>query len=120
MELGRKNRKPAPLPTHINAYFVAGSIEFEKKQNLTRKVIGDYLVSIKSALGEHPNPRFQLKLPESHKAVFYGLNHFQLQYHPSVAEQLVKWFYPAHEEVPEQQIHEFIGDWSSLEGIALT
>lgn len=114
------NRKPAPLPTHINAYFVAGSIEFEKKQNLTRKIIGDYLVSIKSALGEHPNPRFQLKLPESHKAVFYGLNHFQLQYHPSVAEQLVKWFYPAHEEVPEQQIHEFIGDWSSLEGIALT
>ena len=51
-------------------------------------------MSIKSALGEHPNPRFQLKVPEHHKAVFFGLNHFEIQYHTQVAQQIVQWFYP--------------------------
>lgn len=114
------NRKPAPLPSHINTFLVAGTIEHEHRRNRTRKVIGDYLVSVKSALGEHPNPRFQLKLPESHKAVFYGLNHFEIQYHSSVAEQVTKWFYPVHDIEAEEQIREYIIHLKSLEGIALT
>ncbi len=114
------NRKPAPIPSHINAYLVAGTIEFENRKNRTRNVIGDYLVSVKSALGEHPNPRFQLKIPESHKAIFYGLNHFDIQYHPSVAEQITRWFYPQQDDDQLDQIHEFMLDLESVEGIALT
>lgn len=101
------NRKPAPLPSHINAYFIAGSIADENKKNRSLNVLGDYLVSIKSALGEHPNPRFQLKLADSHKAIFYGLNHFELHYHPHVAEQIVKWLYPPHHEKMIKHIHEY-------------
>ena len=58
------NRKPAPLPSHISTFFVAGTVEHEnqKKSLKALSIIGDYLVSVKSALGEHPNPRFQLKL----------------------------------------------------------
>ncbi len=114
------NRKPAPIPSHINTYLVAGTIEFENRKNRTRNVIGDYLVSVKSALGEHPNPRFQLKIPESHKAIFYGLNHFDIQYHPSVAEQITRWFYPQQDDDQLDQIHEFMLDLESVEGIALT
>lgn len=114
------NRKPAPLPSHINAFMVAGTIEFENKKNKTLKVIGDYLVSVKSALGEHPNPRFQLKLPESHKAVFYGLNHMEIQYHSSVAEQIAKWFYPRHDEMAEEQIRKYLVKLESMEGIVET
>lgn len=114
------NRKPAPIPSHINTYLVAGTIEFEHRRNKTRHVIGDYLVSVKSALGEHPNPRYQLKVPDSHKAIFYGLNHFEIQYHPLVAEQIVHWFYPNSEDKAFDQIHEFMLDLESLEGIALT
>ena len=114
------NRKPAPLPAHINAFMVAGTIEFENRKNKTLKVIGDYLVSVKSALGEHPNPRFHLKIPESHKAVFYGLNHMEIQYHSSVAEQIVKWFYPRHDELAEEQIRKYLVKLESLEGIAET
>src|SRR5690606_34662621 len=113
------NRKPAPIPSHINTYLVAGTIEFEHRRNKTRHVIGDYLVSVKSALGEHPNPRYQLKVPDSHKAIFYGLNHFEIQYHPLVAEQIVHWFYPNSEDKAFDQIHEFMLDLESLEGIAL-
>ncbi|ANF83037.1 hypothetical protein A3K93_13135 [Acinetobacter sp. NCu2D-2] len=114
------NRKPAPIPSHINAYLVAGTIEFQNRHNRTLNVIGDYLVSVKSALGEHPNPRFELKIPESHKAIFYGLNHFDIQYHPSVAEQIARWFYPSAEDQDDDQIHEYMMDLESLEGIALT
>ena len=114
------NRKPAPLPSYINTYLIAGTLEFENRKNRTLKVIGDYLVSVKSALGEHPNPRFQLKLPESHKAVFYGLNHFELQYHPHVAEQIAKWFYPHHDEIAEEQIRKYLIKLESLEGIVET
>lgn len=114
------NRKPAPIPSHIHTYLVAGTIEFENRKNRTLNVIGDYLVSVKSALGEHPNPRFQLKTPDSHKAIFYGLNHFDIQYHPSVAEQITRWFYPQQEDDELDQIHEFMLDLESIEGIALT
>ena len=114
------NRKPAPLPSHINTFLVAGTLEFENRKNRTLKVIGDYLVSVKSALGEHPNPRYQLKLPESHKAVFYGLNHFEIQYHPEVAEQVAKWFYPHHDEIAEEQIRKYLIKLESLQGIVET
>ena len=52
------NRKPAPLPSHINTFLIAGTLEFEKLRNKALSVIGDYLVSVESALGEHQNPRF--------------------------------------------------------------
>ena len=114
------NRKPAPIPAHINAYLVAGTIEFEHHTNKTLNVIGDYLVSVKSALGEHSHPRFDLKVPDAHKAIFYGLNHFEIQYHPLVAEQIVRWFYPGVEDEAYTQIHEYVTDLDSIEGIALT
>lgn len=114
------NRKPAPLPSHINTFLVAGTIEFENRKNRTLKVIGDYLVSVKSALGEHPNPRFQLKLPESHKAVFYGLNHMEIQYHSSVAEQIAKWFYPHHDDIAESQIKKYLIKLENMQGIVET
>ena len=114
------NRKPAPLPAHINAFFLAGCISDAHKKNRSAKLLGDYLVSIDSALGEHPNPRFQLKLPQSHKAIFYGLNHFQLQSHSSVAEQVAKWFYPPKDQQASEQIQEYTPQWQDLAGIALT
>ncbi|WP_445116882.1 PGAP1-like alpha/beta domain-containing protein [Acinetobacter sp. WZC-1] len=114
------NRKPAPLPSHINTYLVAGTLEFENRQNRPLEIMGDYLVSVKSALGEHPNPRYQLKLPESHKAVFHGLNHLDIQYHASVAEQIVKWFYPHHSELAPEQICRYMINLENMAGIVET
>lgn len=114
------NRKPAPLPSHINTFLVAGTIEFENRKNKTLKMIGDYLVSVKSALGEHPNPRFQLKIPQSHKAVFYGLNHMEIQYHSTVAEQIAKWFYPHHDDIAEEQIKKYLIKLENMQGIVET
>ena len=120
------NRKPAPLPSHINTFLIAGTLEFEKVRNKALSVIGDYLVSVSSALGEHTNPRFQLKLPETHKAVFYGLNHMEIQYHSSVAEQITRWLYPDVGEVVEAGVQTHLVNvpqhttFENLEGIVET
>ncbi|MDR9778568.1 hypothetical protein RJJ65_39175, partial [Rhizobium hidalgonense] len=51
--------------------------------------------SVKSALGEHPHPQFKLNVPDERKAIFYGLNHIEIQHHPRVREQIIAWLYPA-------------------------
>lgn len=93
--LGDDVRKPAPLPSRINTYLVAGTIERSpdsKRRPLD--IIGDYLVSIPSALGEHADPAYRLNVPEEHKAVFYGVNHMEVQYHPAVRNQVINWLVP--------------------------
>ncbi|MEG1709766.1 MAG: hypothetical protein RR285_13775 [Acinetobacter sp.] len=114
------NRKPAPLPSHINTFLIAGSVTDENRKNRRFDLLGDYLVSVKSALGEHPNPRFQLKLPESHKAIFYGLNHFEIHYHSNVAEQIARWFYPPPNLPIKEQVHEYRMQFEDLSNIAVT
>lgn len=86
-------RKPAPLPTKVKTFLIAGTLESRRYNSKTLEVIGDYLVSVKSALGEHPHPQLRLKVPDERKKVFYGLNHFEIQYHPKVRDQIVSWLY---------------------------
>lgn len=93
--LGEDVRKPAPLPSRINTYLVAGTIERSPdSKRRTLDIIGDYLVSIPSALGEHDDPAYRLNVPEEHKAVFYGVNHMEVQYHPAVRNQVINWLVP--------------------------
>lgn len=103
-------RKPAPLPSRVNTYLIAGTLERESSSSKTLEAIGDYLVSVKSALGDHPHPQFRLKVPEDHKAVFYGLNHFEIQHHPRVREQIIAWLYPNASQVRDssQRIETFV------------
>lgn len=114
------NRKPAPIPAHINTFLVAGTIEFENRHNKALRILGDYLVSVKSALGEHPHSRYRLKVPESNKAIFYGLNHFDIQYHPLVAEQIASWFFPPPKHQPDDKVHEYMLHLNHMDGIAMT
>lgn len=102
-------RHPAPLPARIKTYLIAGTIEFQPTRSKTLAAIGDYLVSVSSALGEHANPKFRLRVPDAHKAVFYGLNHMQIQYHSSVAEQVARWLYPPRQDVANTDtIHKIV------------
>lgn len=120
-------RKPAPLPSRINTFLIAGTIEQKPQQSRTLEMIGDYLVRVPSALGEHPDAKYQLKVPEAHKAIFYGLNHMEIQYHPAVAEQIAKWLYPQpiqqHEKIEEvipSLRHFYQHELNDLKGIVET
>lgn len=110
-------RRPAPLPSRINTFLVAGSIELKPKQSKAIEIIGDYLVGVRSALGEHSDPKYQLKVPESHKAIFYGLNHMEIQYHTSVAEQVARWLYPRDNHEQQGKIEQII-DYRSADHVA--
>lgn len=101
-------RKPAPVPSSINTYLIAGTLEHESSSSKTLEALGDYLLTVKSAMGEHPHPQYRLNVPDDHKAVFYGLNHIQIQHHPRVREQIIAWLYPpvatAHQSKQRSEI----------------
>lgn len=82
-------RRPAPLPSSVNAFLVAASLETMPKKH-QRDFVGDGLVSVTSALGEHAGEH-DLKVPEAHKAIFYGVNHMDIQHHERVRNQIITW-----------------------------
>ena len=86
-EFSGDNRTPMPLPETVQCFAVATSANESVKYPL-----GDGLVTIKSALGEHQNPAFNLHFPESHKWVGTNINHMQLLNDPEVYQQLKTWF----------------------------
>ena len=57
--------------------------------------------------------------------MFYGLNHFEIQYHSSVAEQITRWLYPHVNDYVQDGIQTHIIDMPNytledLEGIVET
>lgn len=79
-----------PLPEHITAYFLAASLSEEGDNSKVNYLLGDGLVNIHSALGEHIGDH-SLDVPESHKAVIYGIGHLALLSDKRVLKQTVKW-----------------------------
>nr|WP_241878608.1 hypothetical protein [Psychrobacter sp. PraFG1]UNK05140.1 hypothetical protein MN210_14285 [Psychrobacter sp. PraFG1] len=74
-------------------------------------MVGDGLVMIESALGEagktHEN--HHLYVPEGRKAVFYGVNHINLQYDERVHNQVSEWLQANRdsESALKPRIHSF-------------
>lgn len=80
-------RLPLPLPYNVKCFAVATSAK-----NSINYPLGDGLVRIKSALGEHPDPAFNLHIPNNRKWVGTAINHTQLLSSPKVYEVLKIWF----------------------------
>ena len=83
-------RHPARLPLDIHTYFVAATLVEDHYYSKATHLLGDGLVTIESALGEHTGEH-TLFLPESHKAVFYGVSHYNLLYNERVHAQVIAW-----------------------------
>jgi pimeloyl-ACP methyl ester carboxylesterase len=86
-EFSGDQRGPLPLPDSVRCFAVATSA----KESINYP-LGDGLVRIKSALGEHQNPAFNLQFPETHKWVGTHINHMQLLNDPEVYQVLKGWF----------------------------
>ncbi len=80
-------RLPLPLPKSVECFAVATSAK-----NSINYPFGDGLVTIKSALGEHPDPAFDLHIPDNRKWLGTGINHNQLLSSSKVYEVLEDWF----------------------------
>jgi pimeloyl-ACP methyl ester carboxylesterase len=86
----RDDRIPTPLPEGVQSYVVA-AVMAEKSTSARSAVIGDGLVPLASALGEHGDPALALKLPQSHRFVVTSANHWDLLSRADVYAQLRAW-----------------------------
>lgn len=79
-------RHPAPLPEGVRCYAIAANIG---KQ--AGGLIGDGMVPVSSALGQHEDPRLALSFAPSRQWVGYGMNHWALLREAAVYEQVRRW-----------------------------
>jgi pimeloyl-ACP methyl ester carboxylesterase len=84
------NRKQIPLLEKVQSYAVAAAIG-KKEDFLKYKIIGDGLVPIESALGNHKNTDKNLNFPESNTLIIYESNHMDLLSSMIVYNKIQVW-----------------------------
>jgi hypothetical protein len=87
---GRDHRTPLPLPAGVDCYAVAATLAASRGR-LADRLVGDGLVPLRSALGQHDQTAGSLGFAPEHQAVFYRTGHLQLLSSQAVQAQLLKW-----------------------------
>jgi pimeloyl-ACP methyl ester carboxylesterase len=87
-------RQLVPLPDGVACYTIAGTIA-AKRSALAERSVGDGLVTLPSALGQHDDAARHLKFPKASQTIAYRTNHLQLLSSPEVSSQLIKWLAPS-------------------------
>jgi hypothetical protein len=84
------SRRPLPLPKRVQCYTIAAAIgqATAPRRDL---LIGDGLVPVPSALGDHRDPRLKLRFPRSHQWTARGTSHFGLLSRGHVYERIRDW-----------------------------
>lgn len=82
-----------PLPEGIACFAVAATTT-NRRGALADRLIGDGLVPLHSALGQHDDPRRCLDFPEASQLIVYGTNHLALLSDPEITRQMVRWLAP--------------------------
>jgi len=86
----RDDRQPTPLPAGVQAYIVAAT-SAERVGGLHSTVIGDGLVPLASALGEHRNAALAVTVPKSHRHIVTSCGHLDLLSSDDVYAKLKAW-----------------------------
>ncbi|MBK9245035.1 MAG: alpha/beta hydrolase [Burkholderiales bacterium] len=84
------DRLPTPLPAGVDVYFVAATTA-EQPRGLRHAVIGDGLVTVASAWGEHREKHLVLAVPASHRLLVTKAGHLDLLSRDEVAQALRRW-----------------------------
>lgn len=84
------DRLPTPLPPGLPVFLAAATTAPEPK-GLRHALIGDGLVSLASAWGEHRDPALALPVPASHRMLLTSANHWDLLRRAEVRDRLVHW-----------------------------
>jgi len=83
-------RTVLPLPAGVACYTVAATTA-SKRSLLADRLLGDGLVPLHSALGQHADHTRSLPFPARSRCILYRTNHMQLLGSPQVAHQLLAW-----------------------------
>jgi pimeloyl-ACP methyl ester carboxylesterase len=84
------HRTPVPLPETVACFTVAATTA-AKRSPVADRLIGDGLVPLPSALGQHTDPQRTLHFPKNHQFIAYKMNHMALLNSPEVTRQLLVW-----------------------------
>ncbi|TXD50464.1 MULTISPECIES: hypothetical protein [unclassified Polaribacter] len=89
-ELKSDQRQHIPLPQQIEFYAIAA---VNKKETSTKstKSLGDNLVDVKSALGQHKNSNKSLLFKKENSWIAYENNHLDLLSNPKIGAKLKIW-----------------------------
>lgn len=91
------HREPLPLPEGVACFTVAATLA-PQRGLLADRLTGDGLVPLRSALGQHDDPRHRLVFARESQRTVYRTGHLELLSSPVVAEQLRAWLAPATAE----------------------
>lgn len=86
-------RRPVPLPDGIACFAVAAS-SAAKGSTLAERLIGDGLVPLPSALGQHADAHRQLAFPRAAQLIVYRKRHIDLLHSAEVTRRLLQWLRP--------------------------
>jgi len=87
---GGDRRQVVPLPSTVRCYALAASLGAQGGE-LKERLLGDGLVPLASALGEHADAARRLAFPAERRWVGYGMNHLDLLSRPEVFAKLKEW-----------------------------
>lgn len=83
-------RVPLPLPAGVACFTVAATTA-AKRSPVADRLVGDGLVPLHSALGQHDDPHRGLNFASDHQYIAYRTSHLALLGSPAVAQQLLTW-----------------------------
>jgi len=86
-------RQVVPLPEGVACYTVAATTA-SKRGFMADRLVGDGLVLVASALGEHDEKGRDLGFSASSQCIQYGMNHLDLLRSLSVTRQILQWLTP--------------------------
>jgi len=89
----RDSRRIVPLPGSINCFAVAAT-RAEKSGILSDHLVGDGLVPVTSALGQHKEAARTLAFHESSRKILYRTGHTEMLNRPEVNDQIMQWLAP--------------------------
>ena len=91
-------RTVLPLPAGVACYAVAATTVSHGagplrsvRHALSHQFVGDGLVPLRSALGQHESPERCLAFAPQNQWIAQGMNHLELLSRPEVTRQLVEW-----------------------------
>ena len=84
------SREPLPLPDGVNCFTVAATTSIHPSA-VKDGLIGDGLVPLRSALGQHDERPHCLKFSAENQWTAYGVSHMALLNSSEVTVQLLRW-----------------------------
>lgn len=89
-EMQGDQRQSISLPEQVECYSIAGIVG-KAADSVPSQLLGDKLVGVKSALGQHKNPAKNLNFKKENTWIAYENTHMDLLSKPEVYTQLKTW-----------------------------